>query len=116
MARCACCCENGQLTDQSCRRQLRSDRWHQHRASYIAGSGPPDRGERRCGSIDRCRQDPRQQGRDLRLQRPDRRPWRHDRHGHRRPGQGRAHSPAGRGLRRRPAGHHRSHDRGGLRR
>ena len=50
-------------------------------------------------------------GGDLRLQRPDRRVWRHDRHGHRRPGQGRAHRSAGRGLGCRPAGHHRSHDR-----
>ena len=49
--------------------------------------------------------------RDLRLQRPDRRVWRHDRHGHRRSGQGRSHGPAGRGFGRRPAGHHRSHDR-----
>ena len=69
--------------------------------------------QRRCGSIDRRRQDPRQQVADLRLQRPDRRVWRHDRHGHRRPGQGRAHGAAGRGLGRRPAGHHRSHDRRG---
>ena len=50
-------------------------------------------------------------GADLRLQRPDRRIWRHDRHGHRRPGQGRSHRPAGRGFGRRPADHHRSHDR-----
>ena len=69
--------------------------------------------ERRRGSLDRRRQDPREQVGDLRLQRPDRRVWRHDRHGHRRPGQGRAHGAAGRGLGRRPAGHHRSHDRRG---
>ena len=84
-----------------------------HRAPRAAVSGPPDRCQRRCGSLDRCRQDPRQQGRDLRLQRPDRRIWRHDRHGHRRPGQGRSHGSPGRGVGRRPAGHHRSHDRRG---
>ena len=94
-------------------RQCRPDRRHRHRAPCAAVAGPPDRGERRGGSLDRRRQDPRQQVRDLRLQRPDRRVWRHDRHGHRRPGQGRAHGAAGRGFGRRPAGHHRGDDRRG---
>ena len=50
------------LADQGNRRQCRSGCRHQHRAQGSAVPGSPDRGERRCGSIDRCRQDPRQQG------------------------------------------------------
>ncbi len=95
------------------RRQRRPEGRHRHRPPRPAVAGPPDRCQRRCGSIDRRRQDPREQGRDLRLQRPDRRIWRHDRHGHRRSGQGRPHGSAGRGFGCRPAGHHRSHDRRG---
>ena len=50
---------------------------------------------------------------DLRLRRPDRRIWRHDHHGHRRSGEGRSHGPAGRGLGRFAADHHRGDDRRG---
>ena len=48
----------------------------------------------------------------VRLQRRDRRVWRHDPDGHRRSGQGRSLGPAGRGLGRRSPRHHRSHDLG----
>ena len=68
---------------------------------------PPDRRERGRRRLDRGRQDPREQVADLRLRRPDGGVCRHDRGRHRRPGQGRAHRAAGRGLGRRPADHHR---------
>ena len=68
-------------------------------------------GKRRRRRLDRGRQDPRKQVRDLRLRRPDRGICRHGRQGHHRPGQGGAHRAAGRRLRRRPAGDHRSHGR-----
>ena len=54
-------------------RQRRRAGRHQHRAAGARGSDPPDRRERRRRRLDRGRQDPRQQVRDLRLQRPDRR-------------------------------------------
>ncbi len=54
-------------------------------------------------------QDAREQVRDLRLQRPDRRIWRHDQDGHRRSGQGRAYRAAGRRFGCLAADHHRSH-------
>ena len=47
--------------DQGDRRQLRPGCRHRHRAPRAAVSGPPDRAERRCGSLDRRRQDPREQ-------------------------------------------------------
>ncbi len=49
----------------------------------------------------------------VRLRRAERRVRRHDREGHHRPGQGRARGAAGRGLRRRPADHHRGGHRRG---
>ena len=74
-------------------------------------SDPPDRRECRRRRLDRRRQDPRQQVRDLRLRRADRRICRHGREGHHRPGQGGARRAAGRRLGRRPAGDHRGHGR-----
>ncbi len=50
-------------------------------------------------------------GANVRLRRPERRVRRHDRKGHHRPGQGRAHRPPGRSLDRRPDHHHRSRHR-----
>ena len=73
-----------------------------------AGSDPPDRRERRRGGLDRGRQGAGEGRRlDLRLRRPERRVRRPVREGHHRPGQGRAHRAAGRGLDRRPDDHHR---------
>ena len=72
-----------------------------------------DRRELRCRRLDRGRQDPGEQVRDLRLRRPDRGICRHGRQGHHRPGQGRARGAAGRGLGRRPAGDHRGDGRRG---
>ena len=58
---------------------------------------------------DRGRQDPRQQVRNLRLQRPDRRVWRHAPGRYRRPRKGRPLGPSGRSFGRRSFDHHRGH-------
>ena len=92
-------------------RQFRRPGRYQYRAEGAGSPGPPDLGERRCRRLDRGRQDPREQVRDLRLRRPDRGICRHGREGHHRPGQGGAHRAAGRLLGGRPAGDHRSHGR-----
>ncbi len=92
-------------------RQFRRPGRYQHRAEGAGSSGSPDLGERRCRGIDRGRQDPREQVRDLRLRRPDRGICRHGRQGHHRSGQGGAYRAAGRLFGRRPAGDHRSHGR-----
>ena len=97
----------GKLTQRQSRRAGR----HQHRAQGARVADPPDRRELRRRRLDRGRQDPGEQVRDLRLRRPDRGVRRHGRQGHHRPDQGRAHRAAGRGLGRRPAGHHRGHGR-----
>ena len=89
-------------------RQRRPGSRHRDRPPRAAGSDPPDRRERRRRRLDRRRQGARIEERQLRLQRADRRVRRHDREGHHRPGQGRAHRAAGCGLGRRPADHHRS--------
>lgn len=62
-------------------------------------------------SFHRCWQDPRQERRQLRLQRPDRRIWRSDRSRHRRPGQGCTYRSAERSFGCFAADHHRSDDR-----
>ncbi len=82
---------------------------HQHRAARARGPDPSDRRERRRRRLHRGRQDPREQLRDLRLQRPDRRICGHAPGRYRRPRKGRPHRPPGRSLGRRPAGDHRSH-------
>jgi chaperonin GroEL len=82
-------------------RQFRRAGRHQYRAEGAGSAGPPDRRERRCRRLDRGRQDPREQVRDLRLRCADRRICRHGRQGHHRPGQGGAHRAAGRLLGRR---------------
>ena len=92
-------------------RQFRRPGRYQHRAEGAGSSGSPDLGKRRCRGLDRGRQDPRKQVRDLRLRRPDRGICRHGRQGHHRSGQGGAYRAAGRLLGRRPAGDHRSHGR-----
>ena len=95
-------------------RERRPERRHRHRQARAAVADPPDRRERRRGRLDRGRQGAREGGRlGLRLRRPDRRVRRHVREGHHRPGQGRAHGPAGCGLHRRPADHDRSRRRRG---
>ena len=94
-------------------RQRRPGRRRRHRAPRPAGPDPPDRRKRRRRRLDRGRQDPGKQLGHLRLQRPDRRICRPDRGRHHRPGQGGPHRPAGRGLGRRPADHHRSGHRRG---
>ena len=83
-------------------RQFRRPGRYQYRAEGAGSPGSPDLGERRCRRLDRGRQDPREQVRDLRLRRPDRGICRHGRQGHHRPGQGGAHRAAGR-LPRSPA-------------
>ena len=88
-------------------RQLGRPGRHQHRAQGDRGSDPPDRRELRRRGLDRGRQDHGEQVGDLRLRRADRGICRHDRQGHRRSREGRAHRAAGRGLDRGPAGHHR---------
>ncbi len=88
-------------------RQLRRAGRHQHRAQGAGSSDAPDRRELGRRRLDRGRQDHGEQGRDLRLRRPDRELCRHGREGHHRPGQGRAHRAAGRGVGRGPARHHR---------
>ena len=89
------------------RRQLGRPGRHRHRAQGDRGADPPDRRELRRRGLDRGRQDPGEQVRDVRLRRADRGVCRHDRQGHRRSGEGRAHRAAGRGLGRGPARHHR---------
>ena len=92
-------------------RERRPEGRHQHRAQGAAGTGPPDRAERGRGRLGRGRQDPGQQQVRVRLQRPDRR-IRRPRRGRRdRPRQGGALRAAGCRLDRRPADHHRGHDR-----
>ncbi len=92
-------------------RERRPEGRHQHRAQGAAGARPPDRAERGRGRLRRGRQDPGQQQVRVRLQRPDRR-IRRPRRGRRdRPGQGGALRAAGCRLDRRPADHHRGHDR-----
>ena len=85
----------GRIHQRQCRRAGR----HQHRAEGAGSSDPPDLGECRRRRLDRGRQDPREQVRDLRLRRPDRGLCRHGREGHHRPRQGGAHRAAGRRLR-----------------
>ena len=94
-------------------RQRGPGRRHRHRQARPAVADPPDRRERRRGRLDRGRQGARRSAGGVRLRRPDRRVRRHVREGHHRPGQGRAHRPAGCGLDRRPADHHRSRRRRG---
>ncbi len=84
---------------------------HQYRAEGAGSADPPDLRECRGRRLDRGRQDPRGQVRDLRLRRTDRRVCRHGRQGHHRPGQGGAHRAAGRLLRGGPSGDDRSHGR-----
>ena len=74
---------------------------------------PPDRRQLGRRGVDRGRQDRREQVADLRLRRPEGGVCRHAGRRHRRPGQGRAHRAAGRGLRRRPPHHHRGDGRRG---
>ncbi|MGY4348344.1 chaperonin GroL [Bradyrhizobium sp. GM7.3] len=73
---------------------------------------PPNLRERGRGRLDRRRQDPGEQVRDLRLRRPDRGVCRHGREGHHRPRQGGAYRAPGRRIDRRSAGDHRGHGRG----
>ena len=74
-------------------RQRRPGSRHRHRAPRAAVADPPDRRERRRRRLDRGRQGARGPWPDLRLRRPEGRVRRHDREGHHRPGQGRAHAP-----------------------
>ena len=92
-------------------RQFRRPGRYQHRAEGAGSSGSPDLGKRRCRRLDRGRQDPRKQVRDLRLRRTDRGICRHGRQGHHRPRQGGSYRAAGCFVGRRPAGDHRSHGR-----
>ena len=91
--------------------QRRSEDRRRHRAPRADLAGSPDRRQRRRRRRRRHRQALRGQGLRLRLRRPDRRIRRSDQEGHHRPDQGRAYGNPGRGFRRRPADHHRSHDR-----
>ena len=88
-------------------RQLRPERRHRHRAPRARSAAAPDRRQRRCRRCRGCRQDPRVERSDLRLQRPDRRIWRHVQVRRDRPGQGGPHRAGRRGVGRRPAHHHR---------
>ena len=93
--------------DERQARQRRPEGRRRDRPQGAAGAGPADRRERRRRRLDRGRQAAREQRRQLGLRRPDQRVWRPGGQGHHRPDQGRAHRPAGRGLGRRPADHHR---------
>jgi len=63
-------------------------RWCRHRAARSRRAFPPDRAQRRPRRRRCYRQDPRLQGRKLRLQRRNRRVRRHGEDGRNRPGQG----------------------------
>ena len=77
----------------------------------VADAAAPDRRERRRGRRGDLRQGAGEGRVQLGLRRPDRRVQGPGEGRHHRPDQGRAHGAAGRGLGRRPAGHHRGDDR-----
>ena len=98
------CCRSDRRPEAGRRREDR----RQHRASRTRRASAPDRRQRRRRRRHRCGQDPRVEGKQLRLQRADRqvrRPGEGRRH---RPDQGNAHGPAERRLDRGPDAHHRS--------
>ena len=80
---------------------------HRHRPSCHPVAGAPDRRERRPRRLGRRRQAPGVEAGQLGLRRPERRVHRHGEGRHHRPDQGRALRPAGRGVGRRSADHHR---------
>ena len=92
-------------------RQRRPALRHRDRPQGLADAAAPDRRERRRGRCGDLRQGARERRVQLGLRRPDRRVQGPGEGRHHRPDQGRAHGAAGRGLGRRPAGHHRGDDR-----